>query len=909
MLLGSVFSIQYLTEAVATACYTQNRYSLISKAFGIFNTRRQQTEETYHITFDESTNAIKFTKPSVDNITIAESERYPPDEYLHPYEPSQRYQVNSNDISSIEPYEEPELVVLETNHSNHNNDEPILENLPNTEDVQTSKPLSSPAKDASVPNTNLILTNPFLSISSMASLAPQYKWSQDKHIELVNIIGNLRAGMLTRALAKELSAASAHECLFVDFLSKEEPKKVSEALKHPGWVDAMQEELNQFSRKKTQGYNQQEYIDYDETFAPVARVEAIRIFLAFATYINFTVYQMDVKSAFLNEKLKEKVYVKQPLGFESSEFPNHVCKLDKALLGLKQAPKAWYETLSAFLTKHKFVRGKIDNTLFIKQTVRGISINQEKYVKDMLNKNDINGSLVKTTMVSPNNLGPDLNGKVVNKTQYKGFDLKGYSDSDYIRYNMDKKITSGDIELHFVPTQYQLADIFTKPLNEPTFKRLICELVLKETNRVWFSTPTGGIIGEVGLTSFRNAIGANYLAHSRQYVEPPSMKIIGEWFSSIGYSGEIKANGLKKNQPKGLPFTTHILAICNAKEPVAFEAPNTYVYNRKKVPKGKKSGAKTGHRNKSTSLLTKNNTMSKIEATKGGSSSKETTGSPTGHSKKRESSLAKDQNPSQPSASTPVVARLHKEAQQTTHGPTSLGVTSEEGANPQLNSGISASIYTKPIYSASTITHSKSTSEHDILASSKAGADYGLSAPKDSVSQTTSNDKGPNKLSLDHILTGASNIAKEIKDEFNTSPDLSSSDDTQKDIKLKDLSKLIQNVGVNFIDLDSPKDDQPIIIEDEEEEDDDTKDDSEKVQPKQSKETKDTSAAHPLSLNSLPTKLKELPSKFNELTGEVKELKKHVHDLEIEIPRDLEEIPNKLETFTSTVKSLTTQVA
>ncbi|GJS24295.1 hypothetical protein Tco_0452927 [Tanacetum coccineum] len=84
----------------------------------------------------------------------------------------------------------------------------------------------------------------------MASPAPQDRWSKDKHIKLINIIGNLRAGMLTRAITKELSAALAHECLFVDFLSEEEPKKVSEALKHPGWVDVMQEELNQFARNK-----------------------------------------------------------------------------------------------------------------------------------------------------------------------------------------------------------------------------------------------------------------------------------------------------------------------------------------------------------------------------------------------------------------------------------------------------------------------------------------------------------------------------------------------------------------------------------------------------------------------------------------------------------------------------------
>ncbi|GKF74323.1 hypothetical protein Tco_0220655, partial [Tanacetum coccineum] len=93
--------------------------------------------------------------------------------------------------------------------------------------------------DASVLNIIPILTNPSLSIPSMAFLAPQDRWSQDKHIELVNIIGNLGVGMLTRAMANRLSVASAHECLFVDFLSEEEPKKVSKALKQLGWVDSM----------------------------------------------------------------------------------------------------------------------------------------------------------------------------------------------------------------------------------------------------------------------------------------------------------------------------------------------------------------------------------------------------------------------------------------------------------------------------------------------------------------------------------------------------------------------------------------------------------------------------------------------------------------------------------------------
>ncbi|GJR67817.1 hypothetical protein Tco_0013882 [Tanacetum coccineum] len=250
---------------------------------------------------------------------------------------------------------------------------------------------------------------------------------------------------------------------------------------------------------------------------------------------------------------------------------------------------------------------------------------------------------------------------------------------------------------------------------------------------------------------------------------------------------------------------------------------------------------------------------------------------------------------------------------------------------------MSSSIHTRPIYSASIIIHFESTSKHDVSASSKARADSSLSAPKDLISQTTCNDEGPNKLSLDHMFartnpsvlvdktkstrdglktahtkTGTnlefSKTEKESKadedvtfrdDEFNTSSDFSSSNDTKKEKKLKDLYKLVQDVRTDFMDLDLPEDDKPIIVQD----DNDEEVHTEKVHTEEPKETADASAPHPPSLSSLPTEVKELPSKFNELTGVVKELIKHVHDLEIELPRDLKEIPTNLKTFTSTVKS------
>ncbi|GKF91364.1 putative ribonuclease H-like domain-containing protein, partial [Tanacetum coccineum] len=117
----------------------------------------------------------------------------------------------------------------------------------------------------------------------------------------------------------------------------------------------------------SQGYTQEEGIDYDEVFAPVARIETIRVFLAYASFKDFMVYQMDVKSTFLYGKIKKEVYVCQPPGFEDPDFPDKVYKVEKALYGLHQAPRAWYETLSTYMLDNGFQRGKINKTLFIRR--------------------------------------------------------------------------------------------------------------------------------------------------------------------------------------------------------------------------------------------------------------------------------------------------------------------------------------------------------------------------------------------------------------------------------------------------------------------------------------------------------------------------------------------------------------
>nr|GEZ45165.1 retrovirus-related Pol polyprotein from transposon TNT 1-94 [Tanacetum cinerariifolium] len=145
-------------------------------------------------------------------------------------------------------------------------------------------------------------------------------------------------------------------CYYDAFLTFVEPKTYKDALTQSCWIEAMQEELNEFKRLENKarlvarGYCQAKEINFEESFALVARLEAIRIFLAFAAHKNMVVYQMDVKTVFLNGNLREEVYVSQPDGFVDLDNPNHVYKLKKALYGLKQAPRAWFNFRRTSLT-------------------------------------------------------------------------------------------------------------------------------------------------------------------------------------------------------------------------------------------------------------------------------------------------------------------------------------------------------------------------------------------------------------------------------------------------------------------------------------------------------------------------------------------------------------------------------
>ncbi|GKB03956.1 retrovirus-related pol polyprotein from transposon TNT 1-94 [Tanacetum coccineum] len=236
-------------------------------------------------------------------------------------------------------------------------------------------------------------------------------------ILLSNVIRDPSRSVSTR---KQLQT-DAMWCYFDAFLTSVEPKNFKQAMTEPSWIDAMQEEIHEFERLQVwelvpcpdrvmliklkwiykvktdefggvlknkarlvaQGFRQEEGINFEESFAPVARIEAIRIFVANATNKNMTIFHMYVKTAFLNGELKEEVYVSQPEGFVDQDNPSHVYKLKKALYGLKQAPRAWYDMLSSFLISQHFSKGAVDLTLFTRKARNDLLLVQI-YVDDII---------------------------------------------------------------------------------------------------------------------------------------------------------------------------------------------------------------------------------------------------------------------------------------------------------------------------------------------------------------------------------------------------------------------------------------------------------------------------------------------------------------------------------------------
>nr|GEV74012.1 retrotransposon protein, putative, unclassified [Tanacetum cinerariifolium] len=235
-------------------------------------------------------------------------------------------------------------------------------------------------------------------------------------------------------------------------LADQAPQNVKEAMTDPAWIESMQENLLQFKRLD-------EGVYFEESFAPVARMEDIRIFLAYDAPKSFTVFQMDMKTTFLHGTLKEEVYVCQPEGFINADHPSHVYKLKKALYGLKQAPRAWYDELSTFLLHNHFFKGTIDLTLFIRRFDNDLS--GQVYVDDIiLGSTHPRLDIVHATCLCARYQAKQtekhlkevkriyryLRGIVNMGLWYMkdfSFELTGFSDADYARCKDTFKSTSG----------------------------------------------------------------------------------------------------------------------------------------------------------------------------------------------------------------------------------------------------------------------------------------------------------------------------------------------------------------------------------------------------------------------------------------------------------------------------------
>ncbi|GKA64846.1 putative ribonuclease H-like domain-containing protein, partial [Tanacetum coccineum] len=391
-------------------------YSINSKAFRVFNTRTRKVEKNLHINFlenkpnvvgsgpewlfdiDSLTKSMKYELVTIgnqtnkntsikDNVDAVPTQQYILLPLIYDSPQSSRdavtddaaeldnllvqqkegYANSTNRDSTISPSvstARPSINTanenINTGSSNINTASPIP-NEPSMQSLEATDIFDDEYDDREEVGAEADLNN--LETTMNVSSIPTTRIHKDHPIE--QIIGYMHLAPLTRRMSQQNLEELGLVWTLVDL-----PKgKMAIRTK---WVYRNKKDergivVRNKSRLVAQGYSQEEEIDYDEVFAPVARIEAIRLFLAYASFMGLIVYQIDVKSAFLYGTIEEEVYVCQPLSFEDLQFSDKVYKVEKALYGLHQAPRAWYETLSTYLLENGYKRGIIDKTLFIKK--------------------------------------------------------------------------------------------------------------------------------------------------------------------------------------------------------------------------------------------------------------------------------------------------------------------------------------------------------------------------------------------------------------------------------------------------------------------------------------------------------------------------------------------------------------
>ncbi|GJW71615.1 retrovirus-related pol polyprotein from transposon TNT 1-94 [Tanacetum coccineum] len=401
-------------------------YSKESAAFRVYNKRSRKIHESVNVNFDEilemdskqfslepnlsnlnetgKSSNLTITKSLTTNVETSNNEILSHEgEVFHEVSKSFQEESSSSSLNDDIQQSSEEVMVPSTNTQSISNNM-----VPNV----SEESLSHNVFNERLENAYFDASTTFYDPSNVHTFYQPYphdkKWTKDHPLH--KIIRDPKSSVCTKGQL-------ANSCLFACLLSSIEPANVAEALKDVDWNK--KDESSLVIRKKARlvavGYCQQEGIDYDETFAPVARIEAIRLFLAYAAHKDFTVFQMDVKTAFLNGILKEEVYVGQPPGFVSKQYPDHVYAVDKALYGLKQPPRH-VPTPMVEQAKLKLEQAKLKPV-------------------DRTDYRSMIGSLIDIMFATCLWYQKDF-----------GFDLTAYSDADHAGCHLDRKSTSGSVQ-------------------------------------------------------------------------------------------------------------------------------------------------------------------------------------------------------------------------------------------------------------------------------------------------------------------------------------------------------------------------------------------------------------------------------------------------------------------------------
>nr|GEV38366.1 hypothetical protein [Tanacetum cinerariifolium] len=391
MLSAANVPLFFWAEAIATSCFTQNHHVSSDPVPQCQRTALEHDSLSPGLQCQENVTQADRTVTTSNELDLLFSLMFA--ELLNG---SSQFVSKSSAVSTTDA---PNQSLTVTSTENINHAEMIVENA----QVKNDKFInifSTPVQDRGETSTHHVDSS---NMHTFYQHHPsEHRWTKDHPLE--QVIGNPSQSVRTR---RQLESDS-EMCMFALTVSRTEPKNIKEAMADSDWIESMQEELHQFDR--LDGYAQKEGVDFEESFTPVARLEAVRLFITYAAHKSFTVYQMDIKTTFLYGPLKEEVYVNQPDGFVYPYHPDKVYRLKKALYGLKQAPRAWYDELSNFLVSKGFSKGSIDPTLFITKH-REDTLLVQIYVYDII--------FCVGTPMAMKHLDADLSGTPIDQTKYR----------------------------------------------------------------------------------------------------------------------------------------------------------------------------------------------------------------------------------------------------------------------------------------------------------------------------------------------------------------------------------------------------------------------------------------------------------------------------------------------------------